>query len=113
VNFIFRPAGEVGGSDSGATRMIRDGLFDQFPCDAIFSIHNGRAKREGPMFFREGPFICSSELVMIVINGSSSHGIIVTLQRKFLRLTLCRKRLRATPRPAKNARSCNPARTTP
>lgn len=81
VNFIFQPAEEVGGSDSGASRMIQDGVFERFPCDALFGIHNGPTEQEGVMYFREGPFMCGSDLVTIVFNGSSSHGATPHLAR--------------------------------
>ncbi|MFN3276578.1 MAG: amidohydrolase [Paracoccus sp. (in: a-proteobacteria)] len=74
VTFVFQPAEEVGGSDSGAQRMIADGLFDRFPADRIFGIHNGPTEAEGQMYFREGPFMCSSDKLEIVIRGAASHG---------------------------------------
>lgn len=74
VTFIFQPAEEVGGSDSGAQRMIADGLFQKFPTDEVYGIHNGPTEDEGRMYFREGPFMCSSDKLEIVIRGAASHG---------------------------------------
>jgi hippurate hydrolase len=38
VNFIFQPAEEMG--KAGALKMIQDGLFERFPCEAVFALHN-------------------------------------------------------------------------
>ena len=42
-NFIFQPAEEMG--KAGALKMIQDGLFERFPCDAVFALHNFAARR--------------------------------------------------------------------
>ena len=38
MNFIFQPAEEMG--KAGALKMIEDGLFERFPCEAVFALHN-------------------------------------------------------------------------
>lgn len=74
IVLIFQPAEEVGGGDSGAVRMIEDGLFDRFDCDAVYGIHNDPVSPEGLVSLREGPFMFSSDTVEILISGLSSHG---------------------------------------
>ena len=81
VVLIFQPAEEVGGSDSGAQRMIKEGLFEKFPCDAVFGIHNGPTEEEGHMHFRPGAFMCSSDTVTLRFKGSASHGATPHLAR--------------------------------
>lgn len=81
ITFIFQPAEEVGGDDSGAQRMIRDGLFDRFPMDEVYGLHNAPLDEEGTMQFRHGPLLCSSERVEITIYGKQSHGATLHLAK--------------------------------
>ncbi|UTW11432.1 amidohydrolase [Marinobacterium rhizophilum] len=73
LNLIFQPAEEVGGG-GGAQRMIEEGLFEQFPCDAVFGLHNFPGTPVGHCFFRSGPFMCSSDKVNISFTGKGGHG---------------------------------------
>lgn len=73
LNLIFQPAEEVGGG-GGAQRMIDEGLFDEFPCDAVFALHNMPGIPVGRCHFRSGPFMCSSDKVKIVVRGKGGHG---------------------------------------
>lgn len=73
LHIIFQPAEEVGGG-GGAQRMIEDGLFKRFPCDAIFALHNLPGTPVGQCFFRPGAFMCSSDKVTIKFHGKSGHG---------------------------------------
>jgi hippurate hydrolase len=73
LHLIFQPAEEVGGQ-GGAQRMIDEGLFDQFPCDAIFALHNYPGIAVGRCEFRSGPFMCSSDKVLIRFRGKGGHG---------------------------------------
>ena len=71
VAFIFQPAEEGGG---GARAMIADGLFDRFPCDAIFAAHNMPGVAAGELVFIEGPAMASSDDVTITLTGVGGHG---------------------------------------
>jgi hippurate hydrolase len=71
LNLIFQPAEEGGG---GALRMINDGLFDTYPCDAVFAMHNGPGVPQGHLVLREGPMMASSDHVSIKLEGIGGHG---------------------------------------
>jgi hippurate hydrolase len=73
VNLIFQPAEELGGA-GGAKRMIDEGLFERFPCDMVFAMHNHPTEAAGRLFFREGPFMASSDRVLITFHGKGGHG---------------------------------------
>ncbi|GAB7531240.1 M20 aminoacylase family protein [Pseudomonas sp. 3A(2025)] len=68
---IFQPAEEV---DGGAQRMLDDGLFERFPCDAIFGLHNMPGLATGKLGFLPGPFMASTDTLRIVITGVGGHG---------------------------------------
>ena len=74
LNLIFQPAEEYGTRESGAMRMIEDGLFDKYPCDAIFAMHNMPGWPAGELIFREGPMMASSDKVFITLNGRGGHA---------------------------------------
>ncbi|MBP6346644.1 MAG: amidohydrolase [Neisseriaceae bacterium] len=71
LNLIFQPAEEGMG---GAKKMMDDGLFALFPCDAIFGYHNMPGFPEGHFGFRAGPMMASSDNVAIRIQGQGGHG---------------------------------------
>ena len=71
LNLIFQPAEEGAG---GAVRMIEDGLFDRFPCDAIFAMHNMPGIDAGQFMFRSGPTMASSDDVTVRLFGIGGHG---------------------------------------
>lgn len=71
LNLIFQPAEEGAG---GAVRMIEDGLFDRFPCDAIFAMHNMPGIEAGRFMFRSGPTMASSDDVTVRLSGVGGHG---------------------------------------
>ena len=73
VHLVFQPAEEAGG-ESGAQRMIADGLFDRFPCDAIFGIHNHPGCPTGTFLFGAGPFMSASDRVVITLHGRGGHA---------------------------------------
>ncbi|MEN9903553.1 MAG: hypothetical protein RLZZ555_118 [Pseudomonadota bacterium] len=71
LNLIFQPAEEGAG---GAVKMIEDGLFEQFPCDAVFAMHNMPGYPQGQLVFRSGPTMSSSDYVTVTIHGRGGHG---------------------------------------
>lgn len=71
LNLVFQPAEEGLG---GAKKMMEDGLFERFPCDAIFGYHNMPGIPEGHFGFRAGPMMASSDNVAIRIQGQGGHG---------------------------------------
>ncbi len=74
VNLIFQPAEEFGRPNSGAARMIADGLFDKFPCDAVFGMHNMPGHPQGQLHFHDGWMMASSDVVTITVKGVGGHG---------------------------------------
>jgi len=73
LQLYFQPA-EERGFDSGAKRMVEDGLFERFPCDAVFGIHNHPGVAPGTFMFRSGPFMSASDKVIISIYGNGGHA---------------------------------------
>lgn len=73
LNLIFQPA-EERGFDSGALAMIRDGLFERFPCDAVFAIHNHPGEPPGRFLLRSGPFMAAGDRVFVTIHGTGGHA---------------------------------------
>jgi hippurate hydrolase len=71
LNLIFQPAEEGGG---GALRMMEDGLFDKYPCDAIFAMHNLPGLPEGRLALRDGPAMASSDYATVTLTGIGGHG---------------------------------------
>ena len=71
LHLIFQPAEEGGG---GALRMMDDGLFERFPCDAVFAMHNMPGIEQGRLVFREGAAMASSDYATIELKGVGGHG---------------------------------------
>ena len=71
LNLIFQPAEEGGG---GALRMMDDGLFERFPCDAVFAMHNMPGVAQGTLVLREGAAMASSDYATITLTGTGGHG---------------------------------------
>jgi amidohydrolase len=71
VNFIFQPAEEGLG---GAEAMVNEGLFDRFPCDAIFGMHNAPGVAVGKFTIRSGPMMAGGAFFDITVLGRGAHG---------------------------------------
>ncbi|WP_024302261.1 M20 aminoacylase family protein [Pseudogulbenkiania sp. MAI-1] len=71
LNLIFQPAEE---GLAGAKKMLEDGLFQRFPCDAVFAMHNMPGFPTGRFGFLPGAFMASSDTVVIRIFGNGGHG---------------------------------------
>ena len=71
VYFIFQPAEEHG---RGALSMIRDGLFERFPADAIYAMHNFPSLPAGSFAVRPGPIMACEDNFEIVIEGKGTHA---------------------------------------
>jgi amidohydrolase len=71
VVLIFQPAEEGG---AGADRMIREGLFERFPCDAVFALHNWPGMAVGQFAVSPGPMLASTNEFEIRVNGRGGHA---------------------------------------
>jgi amidohydrolase len=71
VHFIFQPAEEGLG---GGAAMVQDGLFEQFPMDAIFGMHNRPSAPFGQFIIRSGPMMAGGAFFDITIDGKGAHG---------------------------------------
>ena len=71
VYLIFQPAEEGG---AGAREMMRDGLFEKFPMEAVFGAHNWPGLKVGQFALKSGPVMASSNEFRITIRGKGSHA---------------------------------------
>jgi amidohydrolase len=71
VNFIFQPAEEgLGGGEA----MVKDGLFERFPCEAVFGMHNRPGLAAGKFAIRAGAMMAGGAFFDIVVIGRGAHG---------------------------------------
>ena len=68
---IFQPAEEGLG---GAKAMLEDGLFERFPCDALYAFHNAPGYAAGLLGFRAGVMYSSADTAIITVHGVGGHG---------------------------------------
>jgi len=71
VNVIFQPAEEGGG---GGRVMVEEGLFQRFPCDAVYAIHNWPALEPGRIAVRPGPVMAATDEIRIRVRGRGGHA---------------------------------------
>ncbi len=71
VDFIFQPAEE---NEGGGRRMVEEGLFDLFPAEMVFGMHNWPGLAAGTLAVRAGPLLAAFDIFEIVINGNGAHG---------------------------------------
>lgn len=71
LNLIFQPAEE---NEGGALRMVDDGLFEQFPCDEIYALHNTPGLPVGQIGMITGPAMASFDRATVTLTGRSAHG---------------------------------------
>ena len=72
VNFIFQPAEEMG--KAGALQMIKEGLFERFPCDAVFGLHNMAEGAVGSFSLNHGALMASSNMWRVTMHGRGTHA---------------------------------------
>lgn len=71
VNFIFQPAEE---GEGGARVMIEEGLFDKFPCQSVYGVHNMPGHETGTVHVRSGPMMAAYDSFQIKVHGKGGHG---------------------------------------
>lgn len=71
VHLIFQPAEE---GEHGAKAMMEDGLFDDFPCDAVYAVHNWPWLPRGEIAMREGPIMAAVDEFEITLHGKGGHA---------------------------------------
>ena len=73
VRFIFQPAEETGDEQCGGNAMVKDGLFDKFPVEAIFGLHNLPQAPAGNIMMRSGAMLASIDTFAFWITSRLSH----------------------------------------
>jgi hippurate hydrolase len=71
VHLIFQPAEE---GERGAEAMMEDGLFEKFPCDAVYGMHNWPYLPKGKIATRPGPVMASSDSFALTVKGKGGHA---------------------------------------
>ncbi|WP_298720472.1 M20 aminoacylase family protein [uncultured Ferrovibrio sp.] len=71
LHFIFQPAEE---GEGGARVMIEEGLFEKFPCDAVYGMHNMPGIPAGKFAIRQGPMMAASDTWTAIFRGTGGHG---------------------------------------
>ncbi len=71
VHFIFQPAEE---NEAGGRIMVEDGLFDKFPVDSVWGMHNWPGIEAGRFAVRAGPVMAACDVFEITVTGRGAHG---------------------------------------
>ncbi len=71
VHFIFQPAEE---NEGGARVMVEEGLFDKFPVESVFGMHNMPGLEIGEMAVRGGPIMAAFDIFEITVTGHGTHA---------------------------------------
>ena len=71
VQLIFQPAEEGRG---GAMAMLKDKLFERFPCDSVYGMHNMPGTPVGKFAIRKGPFLAGGSMWQVKFTGKGAHG---------------------------------------
>jgi hippurate hydrolase len=71
VHFVFQPAEE---NEGGARRMIEEGLFEKFPVEAVYGMHNWPGLPPGKFAVRPGPMMASFNIFEVVVAGKGAHA---------------------------------------
>lgn len=71
IHFIFQPAEE---NEGGGREMVEDGLFDRFPCEAVFGMHNIPGMEVGTFAVMPGPMMASFDIFEFTITGRGTHA---------------------------------------
>ncbi|MDR7344692.1 hippurate hydrolase [Pantoea alhagi] len=71
LHLIFQPGEEL---LSGSQLMLQDGLFQRFPCEAIYALHTMPGLKKGHFYFNTGAIMASSDTLHIAISGKGGHG---------------------------------------
>jgi hippurate hydrolase len=71
LHLVFQPAEEIG---AGARALLKDGLFQRFPVDAVFGLHNWPGVPAGQFGFVTGPAMASVDRASVRVRGKGGHG---------------------------------------
>jgi amidohydrolase len=71
VHFIFQPAEE---NEGGARLMVEEGVFDRYPVDAVYGMHNWPGLPAGQFAIRPGPMMAAFDIFEITVSGRGAHA---------------------------------------
>jgi amidohydrolase len=76
VLFIFQPAeeGPPDGEEGGAQLMLKEGLFEKYPPQAVFGMHVWAALGAGQVGYRSGPLMAGVDMFKVIVHGKQAHG---------------------------------------